>query len=272
MSDVSNVQSWLQDLLGDEVPDWEVTPANVKLLSQLRSLNIEAEEDTAVQIAELEKARAEYDGETERLSAICDRVGLTESCLQGPLSAYLDVLVDVCDKLDLDEASTTGITRAISDLLVNRAVRQTEGHQSRVELEKVKNGALELYGALNRIQTALETAEIETRRNTATAENQKKKLGFVVAKEKEYQKTMEKSEMALIKNGATEQLRHGNIMELKMELEKLMEEVEPLQAQLESYASLPPSGELAQVKIQEAEKLLGELTNQVVQKISSLHV
>lgn len=271
MSGVASIQSWLEDVLG-AVPTWEVTPANLEHLTRLRDSNLEAEADSELLLEGLEATKAEYEAEATRINAVCRQAGVTDDVLQGPAQAYIDVLVDICDKLDVDDSNTVGLHHKISSLIVEQASQVPSSHKSQLEVDQLKNGALELYEIVSKLQAALLIAEKDSQKELASSGNTKKKLEFMFGKEKEYQKTLDKYEMLLLKNGVSEELKHGAIVELQLNLEQLLEEVRPMKAQLEGYSSLPPCTELAQVKIQEASKLLEQLTGEVAQKISALHV
>jgi len=272
MSGVGNIQAWLEDILGPNVPSWEVTPANLELLARLRDSNLEAEADSELVLEDLEATKAEYEAEAARVNAVCRQAGVTDEVLQGPAQAYVDVLVDICDKLEVDDCNTVGLHHKISSLIVKQATQFPAAHRAQLEVDQLKNGALELYETVGKLQAALHIAEKDSQKEMANFGNTKKKLEFMFGKEKEYQKTLDKYEMLLLKNGVSEELKHGAIVELQLQLEQLLEEVRPLKAQLEGYSSLPPCTELAQVKIEEATKLLEELTSQVTVKISALHV
>jgi len=271
MSGVASIQSWLEDVLGT-VPTWEVTPANMDLLTRLRESNLEAEADSELLLEGLEVTKAEYEAEAVRINGVCRQAGVTDEVLQGPAQAYIDVLVDICDKLEVDDSNTVGLHHQISSLIVDQATQVPSAHKSQLEVDQLKNGALELYEIVGKLQSALLIAEKDSQKELASSGNTKKKLEFMFGKEKEYQKTLDKYEMLLLKNGVSEELKHGAIVELQLQLDQLLEEVRPLRVQLEGYSSLPPSTELVQVKIHEASKLLEELTSQVTKKISALHV
>lgn len=271
MSGVASIQTWLEAVLGT-VPTWEVTPANMELLTRLREGNLEAEADSELLLEGLEATKAEYEAEAGRINAVCRQAGVTDEVLQGPAQAYIDVLVDICDKLEVDSSNTVGLHHKLSSLIVEQASQVPSAHKSQLEVDQLKNGALELYEIVGKLQSSLLIAEKESQKELASSGNAKKKLEFMFSKEKEYQKSVDKYEMLLLKNGVSEELKHGAIVELQLQLEQLLEEVRPLKAQLDGYSSLPPCTELAQVKIQEANKLLEELTSKVTQKISALHV
>jgi len=272
MSGVASIQAWLEDVLGTNVPSWEVTPANLELLTRLKDSHLEAEADSELVLEDLEATKAEYEAEAERINAVCRQAGVTDEVMQGPAQAYSDVLVDICDKLEVDDCNTVGLHHKVSSLIVKQATSVPSAHRAQLEVDNLKQDTLDLYEVVGKLQAALNIAQKDSMKERANAGNTKKKHEMLYGKGKEYEKTVDKYDMLLVKNGVKDELKHGAIVELQLHLDQLLEEIRPLKAQLEGYGSLPPCTELAQVKIQEAAKLLEELTSQVTMKISALHV
>ena len=100
-----------------------------------------------------------------------------------------------------------------------------------------------------------------------------KELGFLMEKLKDYTKAGEKYASILKKNGYKTEISHEAIMKMKKNLDELEQtELKPLKTKLEGYKGLPPSIELAQAELMEAEKQLERLTNEMTEEISALHV
>jgi len=265
--DLSTLQGWLQSLLGEEVPDWEVTPHTVGILSSLYHTNTRMEKCAELQIEMAEQERVEYEGEAERLRKVLDFVG-GDDLVTGPTQAYTEVVTDLCHILDLDSSLGSGLETRLANLMVSQA----EVAPSR-DLEKVRSNTVELYSLLGRLGEVCEKAVKEARAEDQISINQIKKLEFTLEKCRDYRRVVEKGESQLARNGALDLgLRHGNVERLSEELEQLTGQLEPLQRELEGYVNLPPSLELASLEVSKCRDLLENLEDQVASAISSLHI
>ena len=124
--DVSTLRRWLKDVLGDDPPDWEVTTSTQRILEELYLTNQRQEAAAALELEELQEARAEYQAETTRLSQILSKLGgLEEQMSSGLASSYLNTLSDVAFTLDLDlvpgsTTSASSMEAALKKLLIKQ--------------------------------------------------------------------------------------------------------------------------------------------------------
>eukprot|EP00088_Acartia_fossae_P069755 TRINITY_DN9190_c0_g1_i1.p1 TRINITY_DN9190_c0_g1~~TRINITY_DN9190_c0_g1_i1.p1 ORF type:complete len:275 (-),score=84.48 TRINITY_DN9190_c0_g1_i1:368-1192(-) len=274
MTDIKEVQTWLTNILGEEV-DWEINPQSLEVLKRLKENNIQQEKHAQVILEEAERSRQEYEAETKRLASILSELGLTEKSLSGPSSAYIEVLTECCSLLNEDNIGS-GLEAGAARLLVNQADLIPELSKAKEQLEGVKAATLKLYSQLDRLEDAVQLAEKEGAEDKLTVRNQTKKLDFLLAKEKEYKTNIDKDEANLTKimhkedpSGA---LSHARVVEVEAEWAGLDQQLEEARRQITGYLNLPPSLDLARVEIAKAERELASLTEQVNNSISSFHL
>ena len=124
--DISTLRCWLKDVLGEEIPDWEVTTTTHRILEELYLTHHRQEAASALELEELQEARAEYQAETARLSCILSKLGsLEEHMSSGLAGSYLNTLSEVAFTLNLDLApgSTTcaaSMEAAVAKLLIKQ--------------------------------------------------------------------------------------------------------------------------------------------------------
>ena len=124
--DISTLRCWLKDVLGEEPPDWEVTTTTQCILEELYLTHQRQEAAAALELEELQEARAEYQAETARLSHILSKLGgLEEQMTSGLAGSYLNTLSEVAFTLNLDLApgSTTcavSMQAALARLLIKQ--------------------------------------------------------------------------------------------------------------------------------------------------------
>jgi len=269
------LRAWLEDLMPDGVPDWEVTTETQAVLSALYITNTSLEKDALTEMELLEQTRLEYEGETARCRGVLGRVGqgVEESLSQGPAQAYSEVLTGLCSSLDLDTSSLVGIETAVSDLVASQAESGPRVGKARGEVERMRSDTVLLYERLARLGEVVALAGKEEREEGGVAADRSKKLEYIVAKCADYRRGVEKGEGVLARNaGGAGEVRHGDIVKLNSELAKLEEECEPLSRQLQGFLALPPSRELARVELAKSNQELELLEREVAGQISSLHV
>jgi len=271
MEQMSELRNWLETVLGETV-DWEVNPGTVKVLNEIRSQNISREKHAQVIFNEIEKCRSEYEGELHRLERILSELSIDDRFLTGPSTAYLQVLTDSCSILN-EETIGSGLEAAAAKLLVDQADLAPRTAAAKAQIDSVKADTLNLYGQLDRLGEAVKLANKNGEEDSTQAQNQSKKLNFMQAKEKQYKANVEKEESLIQKNtGGDQTLRHSNIETLARELQTLENELDTAKRQITGYLDLPPSLDLAKVEISKAEKELKELTAQVSNNISTMHL
>jgi len=277
--DISTLRCWLKDLLGEEVPDWEVTTTTHRILEELYLTHHRQEAAAALELEELQEARAEYQAETARLSCILSKLGsLEEHMSSGLAGSYLNTLSEVAFTLNLDLApgSTTcaaSMEAAVAKLLIKQAELGPRVGVARAEVEKGEVDMLGLHARLARLEELCEQAEAEGWAGEQASNGQKKKTEFTLAKVEQYKRDIERGEASLIRNGGADtQLRHGEVVELRRKVEEVQGQVDPLQRELGGFLNLPPSIEMARVEVAGKKQELEKLEREVESKISSLHV
>jgi len=277
--DISTLRCWLKDLLGEEVPDWEVTTTTHRILEELYLTHHRQEAASALELEELQEARAEYQAETARLSCILSKLGsLEEHMSSGLAGSYLNTLSEVAFTLNLDLApgSTTcaaSMEAAVAKLLIKQAELGPRVGVARAEVEKGEVDMLGLHARLARLEELCEQAEAEGWAGEQASNGQKKKTEFTLAKVEQYKRDIERGEASLIRNGGADtQLRHGEVVKLRRKVEEVQGQVDPLQRELGGFLNLPPSIEMARVEVAGKKQELEKLEREVESKISSLHV
>jgi len=277
--DISTLRCWLKDLLGEEVPDWEVTTTTHRILEELYLTHHRQEAASALELEELQEARAEYQAETARLSCILSKLGsLEEHMSSGLAGSYLNTLSEVAFTLNLDLApgSTTcaaSMEAAVAKLLIKQAELGPRVGVARAEVEKGEVDMLGLHARLARLEELCEQAEAEGWAGEQASNGQKKKTEFTLAKVEQYKRDIERGEASLIRNGGADtQLRHGEVVKLRQKVEEVQGQVDPLQRELGGFLNLPPSIEMARVEVAGKKQELEKLEREVESKISSLHV
>ena len=95
-------------------------------MEELYLTNQRQEAAAALELEELQEARAEYQAETTRLSQILSKLGgLEEQMSSGLASSYLNTLSDVAFALDLDlvpgsTTSASSMEAALKKLLIKQ--------------------------------------------------------------------------------------------------------------------------------------------------------
>ena len=271
----SFVRSWLESIFGDSgdpIPSYEVSESNLSFLYELSSLSQSRTREAQLLGNLHRKQISEYKAESDRLNKALGVVGLDPHRLSGPVEKFAEVLTDLSLVLDLDDPSENEVCLRLSEIQVRSSgipVRDLRLVKSQKE-EKKK--LLEALKELSQNQVNLKTIEANSRRHEENSQQSKKKLLFMEQKQKEYLRTLEKYDALLKRNGFQKELQHDVLVVLKKQLDSLKETYAPLKSKLDSYEELPPNLELAMVKVAEAQKGLDDLTNELTEEISALHV
>jgi len=277
--DISTLRCWLKDVLGEEPPDWEVITSTQHILEELYLTHQRQEASAALELEELQEARAEYQAETARLSHILSKLGgLEEQMSSGLAGSYLNTLSEVAFTLNLDLApgSTTcaaSMQAALAKLLIKQAELGPKVGMARAEVEKGELDMLELHARLARLEELCEQAEAEGRAGEQASSGQKKKTEFTLAKVEQYQRDIERGEASLVRSGGADtKLRHSEAVRLRRKVEEVQNQVDPLQRELGGFLNLPPSIEMSRVEVAGKKQELEKLEREIESKISSLHV
>ena len=89
----------------------------------------------------------------------------------------------------------------------------------------------------------------------------------------QYQRDIERGEASLVRSGGADtKLRHSEAVRLRLKVEEVQSQVDPLQRELGGFLNLPPSIEMARVQVAGKRQELEKLEREVQSQISSLHV
>jgi len=271
----SELQAWLSSQCPEGVPSWEITEDTLALLSSLYRQHSSREEEARLEVEQLEVARQEYEGETERLSEILKGAGagVVESLHQGPAQSYADNISSVCSSLNIDTSLGPGLTARLADLLVRRADNIPAMGKVRTQLDDLRNKQLGLHETLSRAQELLVSASKEEKERQEKAAKRNSKGEFMSKKCHEYRRSQKKMEAVLAKNGGNDpRVKHSEIERLRAEVERLEEEQKPLARQCSAFATLPPSLELARARLAAAQDQLERLESNLSGALTDLHL
>ena len=271
----AELQAWLSSQCPEGVPSWEVTADSLALLSSIYRRHSSGEEEARLELEQLEVCRQEYEGETERLSQVLRGAGpgVVDSLHQGPAQSYADNLASVCSSLDVDTSLGPGLHAKLADLLVKKADNIPAQGKVRAELDSLRNRKLALHETLSRAQELRESASCEEKKREETAASKNTKGEFISKKCQEYRRSHKKMEAVLAKNGGQDsRVKHSEIEKLRAEVQRLEEEQKPLARQCSAFATLPPSLELAKVRLAAAQEELEQLEKNLYGAITDLHL
>jgi len=274
---LSTLRSWLSSVFseGQGPPSWEVTPETTALLTELYLANTRAEEDAKVILEAQSIATREYDGEQKRLQGILTSsgAGVEESLKAGPVAAYIDNLAGAASILNIDTVTGAGLEIAVTELLASEADDGTELLKLRNEIDTIKTNLIGLYEKFSKAKEELEKATKTSREQSAEMAHNNKKTEFLSKKCIQYKRDIEKLEITLCKNGGNDStIEHSELVKLKLKVDQLEEELKPLRRQLDGYQALPPSVDMARIRLAKSELELENLEKQLSGSISEIHL
>ena len=274
---LSTLRSWLSAVFseGQGPPPWEVTPETTALLTELYLANTRAEEDAKVILEAQSIATREYEGEQKRLQGILTSsgAGVEESLKAGPVAAYIDNLAGAASILNIDTVTGAGLEIAVTELLASEADDGTELLKLRNEIDTIKTNLIGLYEKFSKAKEELEKATKTSREQSAEMAHNNKKTEFLSKKCIQYKRDIEKLEITLCKNGGNDStIEHSELVKLKLKVDQLEEELKPLRRQLDGYQALPPSVDMARIRLAKSELELENLEKQLSGSISEIHL
>ena len=274
---LSTLRSWLSSVFseGQGPPSWEVTPETTALLTELYLANTRAEEDAKAILEAQTIATREYEGEQKRLQGILTSsgAGVEESLKAGPVAAYIDNLAGAASILNIDTVTGAGLEIAVTELLASEADDGTELLKLRNEIDTIKTNLIGLYEKFSKAKEELEKATKTSREQSAEMAHNNKKTEFLSKKCIQYKRDIEKLEITLCKNGGNDStIEHSELVKLKLKVDQLEEELKPLRRQLDGYQALPPSVDMARIRLAKSELELENLEKQLSGSISEIHL
>lgn len=226
--------------------------ADLKVVGDLHGLQIE-----------------EYKSEAARMASNLTFLDLLQNNLEdGPLDDLVSILASSADMLGVEDTSEAAMDLALSDLRLRASKLPLKGAKFDTQMGREQKGLVKDIADLSRSEKAVEAAAAQNNQHSSLA----KKCAFMAEKQKEYKRLADKYTLVLQRNGYRNDSSHDAVCKLSSDLRALRAQLGPLQHKLESYRGLPPSLELAQVKVAQAERHLENISDNLTREISTLHV
>jgi len=217
---------------------------------------------------------AEYERESERMIKVLESCGLSE--LKSPhvdLYATANIISKVAHSLGLDNPSKADLQCKLSEVKLEAINVPLKKHLLARQAEAEKAEILRSLEALQHTEMAYNHQTHEAESDKAEVKKLRQKTAFMMEKQKEYSRLVERFSSILERNGFRNEISHQQILAKKAELDRINEqELEPLKEKLASFKNLPPDFELAQAKLAEAESKFDQLNNQMMRKIAAMQL
>jgi len=115
-------------------------------------------------------------------------------------------------------------------------------------------------------------AKTEAKIDEDTIAQIRKKHHFMQEKEKEYMKLQEKYIATIRKSGYNKATSHDAILAMKKKLDKVEDQMKPIQNKLEAYKGLPASLELATAELSEKQQALDKLKGRLQNELQKIEL
>jgi len=274
-ADLSTLQAWLASLLGGGVPDWEVTPETVDLLRQLHTVNTRQDRAGQLELEQIQQVTAEYEAEAGRIKGQLNRTtgGCEAEVFKGPAREYTEVLVGLSHKLGVDSSLGPELETSLCSLVSEEAELTCSVLRTTQALAAARSRVKGVCHQLSRLGEVSQGARQEAVGQLQETETKQRNAEWVAGKCREYSRQGEKGHHQLLRvQGQDKGATHGNIVQLRANLEKLEGELEPLEREQAGYLALPPSLELARVEVERSRHELEELEGKLSSAIAGLHI
>lgn len=267
------VQNWLEGLFGgDPVPQFEINPRTVEILHGIMRKNQQQDNAASILVEDHQQKAKEYSVETERMSNILKKIGLSPGSLSQSGTASLRNLTNVALLLDTKDASNSSLLLALSESAqVPRRIQEAHKMEQKMSSEltaKTKTGLIRA----NALKKALDALEERSKYQGPELEKKAKQAGFLQSKGQEYKNRIHELKNELKLSGADPALLHRTLVRKADGLKELRTKLHPIRAKLDSYQELPPDLELARVKVEEAKRDLGLMEEELSQQIDLMHI
>lgn len=284
------VRDWLKLFYEDEkIPIYEITEDSVDILNEFRLWEREKNRDSELILESRRNEREEYEAETKRINQLLKGILKEEdeehhriedgsnshhnssSIHLNPKSSLLTILVESARLLEIDNPTEESLIMDLNDLLARSSTLPLRERRRRFVKDEIQKAKIENLTLNDAAKSALVKAEKEAESSREAIRSRSSKSEFFAGKQKEYAKMAEKYKHHL-KKYLKPEYKHESLTDIKGKIDSLSLELEPLKDKLDAYQELPPSLELARVKLSEAKNELDQLTQTLTKDISELHI
>eukprot|EP01135_Chromosphaera_perkinsii_P010459 Nk52_evm22s2133 gene=Nk52_evmTU22s2133 len=255
------VQKWLYDILGSDIPPFEINKETIDFLYRLRSLNVQSDSDCEVRRKDLKIKAHEYKSEEKRLCSVLEKMGLNRDSFSKSGNLSLRTLSAIAVSLELKNPTVTSVFCAIADLKMDLCGVVSKVNDRKMELRNSRVQLASLNKRIQEVQNLVDKLESNRKSNEVAVDKKKKEIAFYRTKGKEYKAIVESLERQLSSlNVHFPNTPHATIVNLIDEVASLKEAILPLQASYNGYNNLPADNSLARLKIEEAKQELVSMT------------
>jgi len=266
------VSKWLLDVYGNEKAP-NIPEESLDQLYNVMQLSLKEEKSLQV-ISDFQKCQiAEYKDEINKMRQRMEMLGITSKSRRGEdLDNVAIDLAQSAELLGLDDPSNFSLDLAIADLRKKSAHIPLDTYLKKVKSVQDKRALLEDHSLLNKTDQALNMAKTEAKIDEDTIAQIRKKHHFMQEKEKEYMKLQEKYIATIRKSGYNKATSHDAILAMKKKLDKVEDQMKPIQNKLEAYKGLPASLELATAELSEKQQALDKLKGRLQNELQKIEL
>jgi len=266
------VTKWLLDVYGNEKAP-NIPEESLDQLYNVMQLSLKEEKSLQV-ISDFQKCQiAEYKDEINKMRQRMEMLGITSKSRRGEdLDNVAIDLAQSAELLGLDDPSNFSLDLAIADLRKKSAHIPLDTYLKKVKSVQDKRALLEDHSLLNKTDQALNMAKTEAKIDEDTIAQIRKKHHFMQEKEKEYMKLQEKYIATIRKSGYNKATSHDAILAMKKKLDKVEDQMKPIQTKLEAYKGLPASLELATAELSEKQQALDKLKGRLQNELQKIEL
>lgn len=257
------VMAWLSNIFGDEqVPDFEINPQTIEFLHQLLQKTQQYDHHLQLITSDFKQKSIEYNAEAQRLSRILQRLQLTPESLSNSGSKSLQALSKLGMLLEVKDTSNTSYMLALQHLEDEVQRVEDEAEEETEELRKLVRSYRQTLHQCNSLQKALSEAKTKEAEDAELNAKKDHEITYFLQKERNYKKEIKKMENQLSHTKIEASLFHESLVKKSEILKDIKSQLEPLQAELESYSVLPPDLDMAKFKVAEYQMKVESLNKQ----------
>ncbi|KAK0048600.1 HAUS augmin-like complex subunit 1 [Biomphalaria pfeifferi] len=262
------VGKWLEEIFDqDEVPEFELNTQIIQQLYQMVLISRKNDKKTQLVIDDLNLKINEYNAEAHRLSEVLCRLGLGQIHLSKSCANNVMMLAKLGNLLNVKDSSDTCFYLALQHLdnELEKVIQQRKIEAKHVEQLSAKSyRAVLKYSSLKK---ALEDVQEKAEKEHQTNEERKNNTTFLLGKSEKYEKEINKLQRQLSKTLVDESVFHEKLVEKSEVLKSLQAKLSPLQAELQSYQSLPPDLTETKIRIEQLRKELATLEKDLLESL-----
>ncbi|XP_065836886.1 HAUS augmin-like complex subunit 1 [Oscarella lobularis] len=254
-TEVAEIKSWLSSLFEGEETSWEVSERTVDLLSRLRTVCSEREKRAKSITTELALLTAQYDHESRHLDEILKSVGLSWENLSQSGRTSVETLSRLALILGTRDSQLIGCH--------SRLLRTGENAKQSTESSHLPEGG-ELLEEMEQLAAAC-----RLKKSSVASSNVERE--FLQAKSDQYRQQIQSLEKDLRAAGITAHCTHSELKKLEKAQSSLQNQLPELRAAVSHYQQLPADISLAQTKLEELQRELHRLEEQLTDQVSLVH-